>query len=760
MISLRKGTAVRRLFDRALEALPITQHEALWTLYIDWARQFNVPETAIRIYRRYLMFNPAYREDYVSYLVDLEEYQEAARQLVIILNDVNFASPSGKTRHELWMKLCDLCCQHPEEVGSTVNVDAVLRSGIASYSDEIARLWVSLADYYLRLGQFEKARDIYEEGLASVQTVRDFTVIFDTYVKVEESLLTAKMNLLQQGSGGDEDEEDGGLTEEEVAEEQMDVNLRLARLEYLLEERPFLLNAVRLRQNPHNVADWIKRIKLYQQRQQPTAGAAEGEEKAKKEQEEALARRIVFTFQEAVNTIHPRLATSGRLSTIYKLWAAFYEGRGEVDQARAIFEQGLYINYKSADELADLWCSYAEMEERLENYHDAWAVLQRAVEDPSVHTKKKVYPPALPTGNTGGSSEGHHVIDHLYKHTKVWSKYLELEEALGSLETVRAAYERCFDLKVITVSMVLHYAAYLEESHYFEEAFTVYERGCSIFHFPQVKAIYTIYLEHFLERYQGSKLERLRDLFESILAKAPVEEASIYYLAYAQAEERFGLVRRVMEIFHRAVQAVPDSQRLDLYLLYAKKMEEHGGLLRARAIYEEGLKNPRLPEEDASRLALEYAMLERKLNEIDRARAIYAYGGQLVDPRREEGKKYYEVWREFEEAHGNEETFREMLRVQRSVQVAFSQVNYLPTEMLRASSTNTSSAVVAGNGSTMDRMAQQAEEEAAAVASASGGKRKFVPAATNTAVRQEEDSDGEEKEPVVKMARNEEEIDI
>ncbi len=50
-----------------------------------------------------------------------------------------------------------------------------------------------MADYYIRLGHFEKARDVYEEGLNSVQTVRDFGVIFDAYMQFEESMLSAKM---------------------------------------------------------------------------------------------------------------------------------------------------------------------------------------------------------------------------------------------------------------------------------------------------------------------------------------------------------------------------------------------------------------------------------------------------------------------------------------------------------------------------------------------------------------------------------------
>jgi len=38
------------------------------------------------------------------------------------------------------------------------------------------------------------------------------------------------------------------------------VDLRLARLEHLMERRPLLLSSVLLRQNPHNVVEWLKRV--------------------------------------------------------------------------------------------------------------------------------------------------------------------------------------------------------------------------------------------------------------------------------------------------------------------------------------------------------------------------------------------------------------------------------------------------------------------------------------------------------------------
>lgn len=46
--------------------------------------------------------------------------------------------------------------------------------------------------------------------------------------------------------------------------EDIDLELRLARFEQLIARRPLLLNSVLLRQNPHNVHEWHKRVKLYE----------------------------------------------------------------------------------------------------------------------------------------------------------------------------------------------------------------------------------------------------------------------------------------------------------------------------------------------------------------------------------------------------------------------------------------------------------------------------------------------------------------
>ncbi|KAI4466200.1 pre-mrna splicing factor [Holotrichia oblita] len=254
-----KITRTRKVFDRALRALPITQHHRIWPLYLSFMKKHNIPETAVRVFRRYL------------------KLYEAAVQLAKIVNNENFVSQDGKSNHQLWNELCDLISQNPDSVHS-LNVDAIIRL-------------------------FDRARDIYEEAIQTVTTVRDFTQIFDAYAQFEELSLSKRMEEIAKLATPTE-------------EDDIDLELRLARFENLMERRLLLLNSVLLRQNPHNVQEWHKRVKLY----------------------EGKPHDIINTYTEAVQTVDPKSAV-GKLHTLWVEFAKFYENNGQVDDARLIFEK-------------------------------------------------------------------------------------------------------------------------------------------------------------------------------------------------------------------------------------------------------------------------------------------------------------------------------------------------------------------------------------------------------------------------------------
>lgn len=90
-----------------------------------------------------------------------------------------------------------------------------------------------------------------------------------------------------------------------------------------------------------------------------------------------------------------------------------------------------------------------------------------------------------------------------------------------------------------------------------------------------------------------------------------------------------------------------------------------------------------LPDRQTAEMCLRFATLERKLGEIDRARTIYAHASQFCDPR--VNPHFWTEWNSFEIETGSEDTFREMLRIKRSVQAQFNtEASYLAAQTIAA----------------------------------------------------------------------------
>lgn len=665
-----KITSTRKAFDSALRALPITQHHRIWPLYLNFLKKHNIPETAVRVFRRYLKLCPEDTEEYIDYLIDINKLDEAALKLAQIVNNENFQSKHGKSNHQLWNELCELISKNPDSIHS-LNVDAIIRGGLRRYTDQLGHLWNSLADYYVRSGLFERARDIYEEAIQTVTTVRDFTQVFDAYAQFEELSLSKKMEEVAKKPNPTEDDD-------------IDLELRLARFEYLMERRLLLLNSVLLRQNPHNVAEWHKRVKLY----------------------EGKPHEIIDTYTEAVQTVDPKLAV-GKLYTLWVGFAQFYEKNDQIEDARLIFEKATQVNYAKVDDLASVWCEWAEMEIRHENYEEALKLMQRAT--------------VLPSRKVAYHDDTEIVQMRLYKSLKVWSMYADLEESFGTYKSCKAVYDHIIDLKIATPQIIINYGLFLEEHNYFEEAFRAYEKGIALFKWPNVYDIWNTYLTKFLKRYGGTKLERARDLFEQCLEHCPPEFAKSIFLLYAKLEEEHGLARHAMAVYERATTAVLPEQMFEMFNIYIKKAAEIYGVPKTRQIYEKAIET--LPEEKSREMCVRFAEMETKLGEIDRARAIYGHCSQMCDPRIT--SEFWNTWKEFEVRHGNEDTMREMLRIKRSVQATYNtQVNMMSAQML--SSAAQAAGTVSDLAPGMKDGMRMLEAKAAEIAVQSKGNIMFV----------------------------------
>ncbi|KZT11434.1 spliceosome complex protein [Laetiporus sulphureus 93-53] len=773
-------THARRTYDRALRTLPPSLHSRIWARYLLWAESKG-GATTVAVYRRYLAVDPNVTERYTAILLSENNPDprplEAAKLLLSLARKAakgEYTSPEGKSPYELLGDFLDVVEQHAEEVGMNVddtlqsheaharseeekassteqlehlsisgqlirfagppvavgadgktplppydedvdpisprklNIEHIIRKdGLEVYKDQAGRLWTGLATYWIKRGEFDRAKMTFENGIASVLTIRDFTQIFDAYAEFSESLISAMMESL---ANPDEDED-----EEDAKETEVELDAKMKEFEELMDRRPFLVNDVLLRRNPNDVQEWEKRVALW----------GNNDEK------------VAETYGQALSTVNPRRATAN-FHRLFINFAKFYEEGGttgeaehDLDSARQVLEKATKVNFKAVDELAEVWCEWAEMEIRHENYDEAIRVMQRAAAIPR-NTKINYFDHSLP------------VQARLFKSLKLWSFYVDLEESLGTVESTKAVYDKILELRIANAQIIVNYAAFLEENKYYEESFKVYERGTEVFTFPVSFEIWNIYLAKFVKRYGDSKVERARDLFEQALEKCPPKSCKPIFLMYATYEEEFGLAKRAMSVYDRATRVVADEDKFELFTIYIAKATENYGLPATRPIYERALEI--LPDKQTAEMCLRFASMERKLGEIDRARAIYAHASQFCDPR--VNPKFWAEWNSFEIETGSEDTFREMLRIKRSVQAQFNtEASFLAAQM----------AVKEGGGEAMEEEpAAPADAMAAAERQAGGIKGPSFVSAKQNPARQEV---AEEEQPAADQG-NAEEIHI
>ena len=618
-------TTTRRAFDRALRALPLTQHNRIWALYRPFANSAS-GETAVKIWRRYMQIHPENAEEFIELLIDMRQYTEAVKKYMDILNNPKFKSKEAKGPFQFWTEMIELLIDHAKEIqtgdDTGIDVDKIIRSGIDRFSDQRGILWVGLARYWINKGDYERARDIFEEGITSVMTVRDFSIVFDTYSEAEEALIGIKMDEAAARSAK-------GKVDEEA---DLDLDIRMMRFEQLMDRRPFLVNDVLLRQNPNNVNEWEKRVALW------------GDNK----------KEVVQTYTDAIAAIQPKKAI-GRFHELWANYAKFYEQGGDLRNARVIMEKAVKVPFKSVAELAEMWCEWAEMELRNENFDRAVEIMAKATQAPKRSTVDYFDETLSPQ-------------QRVHKSWKLWSFYVDLVESVSTLEETRKVYERIFELRIATPQTVVNYANLLEENKYFEESFKIYERGLDLFSYPVAFELWNLYLTKAVDR--KISMERLRDLFEQAVEGCPPKFAKVLYLMYGALEEERGLARHAMRIYERATRAVSDEDRLEMFNFYITKSASNFGLTSTRAIYERAI--AALPDNEAKEMCLKFAEMERRLGEIDRARAIYGHASQFCDPRIDPG--FWQKWEAFEVQHGNEDTFKEMLRIKRSVQAQYKYV--------------------------------------------------------------------------------------
>jgi len=80
------------------------------------------------------------------------------------------------------MELAEFIAKYPKRA-SHIPAEEILEQATTKYPEEASKLWVYRADYYSRLGLFERAREVFELSLDVCDSVSQFGILYSAYLK-------------------------------------------------------------------------------------------------------------------------------------------------------------------------------------------------------------------------------------------------------------------------------------------------------------------------------------------------------------------------------------------------------------------------------------------------------------------------------------------------------------------------------------------------------------------------------------------------
>jgi pre-mRNA-splicing factor SYF1 len=106
------------------------------------------------VYDRYVKFNPLAKEDYIEFLLESDDLESALLVYRDILDDEGFISQKDKSEFQIWLEFCEFISKNPDRVPKELNSPVILKQAIARYQDEAGKLWIMLADFHTRSGNW------------------------------------------------------------------------------------------------------------------------------------------------------------------------------------------------------------------------------------------------------------------------------------------------------------------------------------------------------------------------------------------------------------------------------------------------------------------------------------------------------------------------------------------------------------------------------------------------------------------------------
>lgn len=773
---------IRRVFNKALVLLPLTQHELLWSVYLsDLIDQVLLKNFATsnaqellpvvsNAYLRYLKFNSTGRTENghsIETFIDKLETLHAYKTIVTIYDSYiinksnqkklgNFVSSMGKSIFDVYLEYCDYVTQYAEQLEGSLKksndkIDNFIKTLYENFPDQMGLILVKYANYYVQTRNFSKATTIFESNLSKCLTIKDFNLIYDAYLEFQESYISSLMD--EQAK-----EVDGELSNDKKNDI---LDIQLNKMEDLLSNRIILVLDILIRQDSNNCCTWLKKIHEINDLQSklkcfataaqtidpskahfydyetnstsPENNSTEDTEKlgTNNTLEIDVSSQIAKKMQDDINR------TTG-LSQIWIEYAQIYADNNDIDTACRIYETAVKVPFMNTNDLVNVYILWAELMIYEEKEEVAIKILQDGLVKPNFKllciNEDDIY--VLDTKHYKAQLK-------TYKSLKLWSFYLDLIESTDDIDRTIKAYDTFLNTSgAVTPLIVVNYCNFLQANQYFSKVFQVFENAISKFRSWEVKIeLYIIYLKLLIKRYNDTfeedesasfaLKERIRDTFEVALDGCPILLIDKLYLMYIKFEELgIGETKNSMKIFmlHKAEilhlhfdksllesgekffkllkmklnstesianlgirkQQKQEVKKKNLELLigayqsYIKDVKKFTigdsdslkeyAAEQLRNIYENIVNyEPGMPKIEKLKFSIQWIFeVELKLKQIDRCRQIFVFCSQklIVKSANEFDilQEFWNRWELFELDYGNEDTFKEMLKIKRGDQ--------------------------------------------------------------------------------------------
>ncbi|EHK16431.1 uncharacterized protein TRIVIDRAFT_56958 [Trichoderma virens Gv29-8] len=317
-------------------------------------------------------------------------------------------------------------------------------------------------------------------------------------------------------------------------------------------------------------------------------------------------------------------------------WAKFEEEYGTSDLVREVFGTAVET---LGDDFVDekLFIAYARFESKLKEYERARAIYKYAL-DRLPRSKSRLLHSAYTTfekqfGDQDGVEDVVLSKRRVYyeeqvrenpKNYDAWFDYAGLEEASRDADRVRDVYERAI-AQVPPTQEKRHWRRYI-----------------------YLWIFYAVW-----EELEGQDVERARQIYTTCLNLIPHKKftfAKIWLLA-AQFEVRQGDLGAARKLLGRAIGMCPKDKLFDGYVDIERKLFE---FVRCRTLYEKHIQY----NSTNCQTWIKFAELERGLDDLDRARAIFELA--VSQPQLDMPELLWKAYIDFEEEEGEYEKTRDL----------------------------------------------------------------------------------------------------